>query len=185
MPDFRGVPFAVIIGLVGAAILHLITILWLPEFTGRDAFTRVIAEGDFYQFHPLSDQPDAAGLANGDPFLSEAVCGFDAADGPVRLQAVGDLPFWSLAVYDSDSNEVFSINDRTSSGGVMDVVLATPVDLASIRKELPEDFAKSILVEMPVSDGYAVLRAMAPMPSYGPLVRAFLQEARCTVTRPA
>ena len=37
---------------------------------------------------------------------------------PLSLVALGgDVDFWSVAIYDRDANEVFSMNDRTSVAG--------------------------------------------------------------------
>ncbi|RVK07950.1 DUF1254 domain-containing protein, partial [Sinorhizobium meliloti] len=38
----RSIIFAILVGLVGAALLHIVIILALPQFTGRDAYTRVL-----------------------------------------------------------------------------------------------------------------------------------------------
>ena len=42
----RSFLYAIAIGLVGAALLHIVIILSLPSFTGRDAYTRVQAFGE-------------------------------------------------------------------------------------------------------------------------------------------
>ncbi|MCF6370438.1 DUF1254 domain-containing protein [Rhizobium halophilum] len=172
--------FAVLTGLVGAALLHLVIILSLPYFSEKDAYTRVLAEGDRHVFHRLPDSPDRAGLVQNDPFLETSVCAYDISQGPIRVYASGQVPFWSMAIYDPASNEVFSINDRTAAAGILDVVLATPVQLTVLRKSLPEPIAQSILVETQQADGYVVLRTMVPQPSFAPGATKFLSEAVCT-----
>lgn len=175
---FRTV-FAILTGLIGAALLHLVIILSLPHFSDRDAYTRVEDEGDENHFYALEDKDDDAGLSNGDPYLRAAVCAFNIGEQPLRLTAKGRVPFWSLSVYDAASNEVFSMSDRTSVGGMLDVLLASPIQLTGIRKALPASLAQSILVEMPHSQGYAVLRTMAPQASFNDAARNFLSEAGC------
>lgn len=177
---FPGLVIACLAGVVGAALLHLIIVLSLPSFSQRDAYTRILAEGEIHQFYRLGDMPDRAGLQKDDPFIDLSVCGFDVSEGPVRLTAVADgVPFWSLALYDSASNEVFSINDRTSSGGRLDLVIATPAQLTQLRKDLPETISQAILVETKSADGYAVLRALSPQASYSQAVGQFLKQASC------
>ena len=171
--------FTILIGLVGAALLHLVIILALPHFTGLDAYTRVIAKGEPHRFYILGEKPDATGLADSDPYVQAAVCPFDISDLPVRLQARGAVPFWSMVIYDSSSNEVFSMNDRTSVGGLLDVVVASPVQLTTLRKALPEALEQSILVDMPRAEGYAVVRTMAPRKSLEDAAHAFLAGASC------
>ncbi len=193
---------AILTGLVGAALLHVVIILALPRFVKADAFRRVEALGAPGAFHPLAgaseggalrglagDQgaaaPDAgrevapAPLASQDPFLAVAACIVTLDGGPVRLFAEGDVPFWSVAVYDRDSNEIYSMSDRTSITGALDILLGRAADLPAIRKAVPPDLAQSILVEMPESGGYAVLRALAPAPSYRSSAAAFLESAEC------
>lgn len=170
---------AVLTGLVGAALLHLVIILALPYYSERDAYSRVLGEGQPFRFHALGASRDAAGLNRNDPFLDLAVCAFDLAESPVRLTASGSVPFWSLATFDSASNETFSINDRTSVGGALDVILATPLQATRLRKALPAALNQSIIVETAASQGYAVLRAMAPQASFRPQTSEFLGGADC------
>ena len=172
--------FATAIGLVGAALLHLIIVLLLPDFSERDAYTRVLAEGEIHRFYRLGETPDRAKLAKDDPFMEVSVCAFDVSDGPVRLTASGEgVPFWSLAVYDQSSNEVFSINDRTSADGVLDLVIATPVQITALRKSPPPAVSQSIMVETRQAEGYAVLRSLAPRRSFEDIVSGLLNQATC------
>jgi len=175
----RSFLYAIAIGLIGAALLHIVIILSLPSFTGRDAYTRVSSLGEANRFFALGDAGDTLAPVNDDPAMKTAVCTFSVEDGPVRLFAEGDVPFWSLAVYDSASNEVFSMNDRTSVTGALDTLVATPIQLIAIRKQVPQELEQSILVEMRGDEGYAVLRTFVPTESRLPAATAFLANAGC------
>ncbi|WP_275789642.1 DUF1254 domain-containing protein [Pararhizobium gei] len=175
----RSLLFAILVGLVGAALLHIVIILALPRFTGQDAYSRVLGLYEMDSFFPLTNEPGATGLANDDPFLRVAVCGFSVSTSPARFVAKGSVPFWSLSIYDADSNEIFSMNDQTAVNGNLDLVLATPIQLVDLRKSPPEALAQSIMVEMPNEEGYAVLRALAPTPSFEEPARNFLSESSC------
>lgn len=174
--------FAVFVGLVGAAVLHLIILLSTPHFSNRDAYTRSLAQGAPNLFHLLNENREKTSLSSGDPFMRVAVCTFDVAEKPTRLAAFGVVPFWSVSVFDSASNEIFSMNDRTSAGGEMDILVANQVQLAALRKAQPEGLSKSILVEAGQSKGYAVLRTMVPQPSFSEEATRFLSEAKCEQT---
>ncbi|MBB4065745.1 DUF1254 domain-containing protein [Gellertiella hungarica] len=198
---------AILTGLVGAALLHVVIILALPHFVKADAYRRVEALGPSGRFHPLAGAREAGtlrGLAgdrgaldagasgnavreqlvSDDPFMSVAACIVSLENGPVRLYADGDVPFWSVAIYDRNSNEIYSMSDRTAVTGALDILIGTPAALPAIRKALPPDLAQSILVEMPESGGYAVLRALSPTPSYRPDVADFLGGAECGTWKP-
>ena len=173
---------AIFTGLIGAAVLHLIIVLSLPHFGNRDAYSRAVAEGAAHRFHLLDDKREKAELGSGDPFMRVAVCTFDVSDKPVRLAGFGAVPFWSVAIFDSSSNEIFSMNDRTSAGGMLDILIANTVQLAAIRKAQPQALSQSILVESGRNQGYAVLRTLVPQPSFVDEAERFLGEAKCEQT---
>lgn len=175
----RAILFSLLTGIVGAAVLHIVIILALPSFTGLDAYTRLSTYDEEDRFFILTDKPDIAGLANTDPFIKTAACVFSIEDRPLHLMASGAVPFWSFAVYDSSSNEVFSMNDRSASGGELDAIVASPAQLAAIRKSDPDIISQSVLIEMPRPEGYVVLRALAPSASQQDAAQNFLSEASC------
>lgn len=186
VPKFRflgqsaRVLLAVLTGLVGAALLHLIIIFSLPSFSERDAHSRVLSEGPEFEFHVIGIKPDKAGLVRQDPYLETAVCAFDITDQPVRLTSANGVPFWSLATFDSASNETFSINDRTAADHMLDVIVATPVQATALRKALASTQAQPIIVETAQVEGYAVLRALVPQKSFRPAAMEFLNKADCS-----
>ncbi|MBL0371047.1 DUF1254 domain-containing protein [Rhizobium sp. KVB221] len=171
--------FAIATGLLGAAVLHLIIILALPAFTGLDAYTRLSSYENEDQFLIFSDKRDEMGFSNGDPYLRTAACLISVEQQPVHLLAEGNVPFWSFSVYDSSSNEVFSMNDRSATGGELDAIIASPAQLAAIRKSNPDVISQSVLIEMPRPEGYVVLRTLAPSQSYDKAAQDFLADASC------
>ena len=177
----RAMLFALLTGLAGAAVLHIVIILALPSFTGLDAYTRLASYEAENRFVIFGDKPDEMGFSNGDPYLRTAACIFDVSERPMHLMASGSVPFWSFAVYDSSSNEVFSMNDRSAAGGELDAIIASPQQLAAIRKTNPDVISQSVLIQMPRPEGYVVLRALSPSPSFDEPAREFLMEASCEV----
>lgn len=175
----RAALFSILVGLAGAAVLHILIILALPAFTGLDAYTRLQSYEAPNRFVIFASSPDENDFSNGDPYLRVAACVFDVGERPVHLLASGSVPFWSFAVYDSSSNEVFSMNDRSAAGGDLDAIIASPQQLAGIRKTNPDIISESVLIEMPRTEGYVVLRALAPAPSFEQGAKDFLAEAGC------
>jgi uncharacterized membrane protein len=175
----RAMLFSILVGLAGAAVLHIVIIMALPAFTGLDAFTRLQSYEAPNRFVLFSATPDDNDFSNGDPYLRVAACTIDVGDRPVHLMASGSVPFWSFAVYDSSSNEVFSMNDRSAAGGDLDAIIASPQQLAGLRKTNPDIISESVLIEMPRPEGYIVLRALAPADSFEQDAKSFLSEASC------
>jgi uncharacterized membrane protein len=175
----RAALFAILTGLIGAAVLHIVIILALPAYTGLDAYTRLTDYDGEGRFVIFDGRKDDVGFSNGDPYLRTAACLISVEDQPVHLLAGGPVPFWSFSVYDSSSNEVFSMNDRSAAGGELDAIIASPAQLAAIRKLDPDIISESVLIEMPRPEGYIVLRTLAPAPNYEDVARNFLTESEC------
>ncbi|MCY0094426.1 DUF1254 domain-containing protein [Hoeflea ulvae] len=175
----RSALLAIVIGLVGAALIHIIIILALPQWTGKDAWTRVMALGAANRFYSLANEPNVTGLFNDDPNIRSAVCHFDISTGPVRVIATGGVPIWTVSAYDASANETYSMNDRSSIGESVNIAFVTPAQMLQMRRAMPAALERTVLVELPRPQGYVVLRAVAPMPSHEPLVRNFLRNAAC------
>lgn len=69
------------------------------------------------------------------PDLAYSVCAFDVAKAPLKIH-VAPIPghYWSLTVFDQDTNAIFVRSDRDTGGKPVDIVLAmrnqaTPEDL--------------------------------------------------------
>jgi len=179
----RSALLAISIGLVGAAFIHIVIILALPMWTGKDAWTRVTALGSTNRFYSLANEPNTTGLYNENPNLRSAVCRFDISDGPVRIIASGDVPVWTVSTYDASSNETYSMNDRSAIGTGVNIALVTPAQMLQLRRFMPRSLERAVLVELSKPEGYVALRAVAPTPSQEPAARAFLTSAACVTMK--
>ena len=120
-----------------------------------------------------------SGTYKADPLFFAAACRFDLDDGMVQVAAPGQVPFWSVSVYDRNGHNVYSFNDHSATNGRLDTVVLTPAQMIEVRKELPEDFAGSIFVEAPIREGIVVIRSFVPDESWKPIIRRFLADATC------
>ena len=175
----RSVLLATAIGLVGAALIHIVIIFALPMWTGKDAWTRVKALGAANRFYSLANEPNVTGLSNDDPYVRTAVCHFDISENPLRVIASGNVPIWTLSAYDASANETYSMNDRSSIGTSVNVAFVTPAQMLQMRRFMPQSLERAVLVELSRPEGYVALRAVAPTPSQEPAARAFLSSALC------
>jgi uncharacterized membrane protein len=175
----RSLLLAILIGLVGAALIHIITILEMPRRTGTDAWSRVQSLGVENRFFPLANVPNDTGLYNEDPHIRTAVCRFDISERPVRILTSGDVPLWTLVAYDSASNETYSMNDRSAIGVNVDIVFVTRPQMLQLRRVMPQALERAVLVELSDPEGFVALRAIAPAPSQKPAARAFVTSASC------
>ncbi len=165
-------------GIAGAILLHIIIVLAIPAYADRDPWTRIRALGPSEFFHILPDnRRDSLTFAN--PFIRTAVCRFDISEQPVRVTASDLAYYWSLAIFDPGTNEIYSMNDRTATDQQLDIAVVTPLQMIGYRKSLPESLAESVLIEFPGTEGYLVLRTVVPDASWEQTVREFLGNALC------
>ena len=174
--------YAVILGIFGAGIIHIVILMMIPEFSERDAWSRLAMVSDLYKPTPLETPVEGEPIAQtGDPLITSVACRFDLGDGVVQLRAPGTVPFWSVSVYNRGGQNIYSFNDRTAEAGRMDFVVLTPDQMIDVRKDVPEDFQKSIFVETPIGEGIVVVRAFTPNDSWRKAVADFLGGLTCTL----
>jgi uncharacterized membrane protein len=177
--------YAILVGIVGAALVHVAIVFMVPHLSKRDAWAYVISTGDAYKFNSGPDKSEFSKMFRlADPMFRVALCHFDLDEGPVRLTASDDPAFWSVSVFSRSGFNLFSNNDRTSPSRVLDLVVANPADANTLKKNMPADLQRSILVEADAGQSFAILRAFEPDGSWRDVVSSFLANARCNPIGP-
>lgn len=172
--------YAVVLGILGAGIVHIATLFLLPELSQRDAWTQLESMSPLYQ--PVRLDPGRAGfmpLQPADPLFLSAACRFDLADGALSVVADGTVPFWSLSIYDRNGQNIYSVTDRINSDRVLDLFVLSPAQRVAMRDDLPEGTEGSIFVETDTRQGMVVVRSFVPDPSWRPVVSRFLNALSC------
>lgn len=172
---------ALILGLIGAGIVHIAVLLLLPVISEKDAWSRLENAEGLFKIVPVSGQPaDERVLRLTDPFFEAAACRFDLTEGVAHVRAKGRIPYWSISVYDRSGQNIYSFNDHSTAAGDLDLLVLSPVQMMELRKDLPKEFQQSVFVETPIEEGMVVVRGFAPDPSWKPGVRAYIKGVACT-----
>jgi uncharacterized membrane protein len=173
--------YVLLIGLVGAGIVHIAVLLLLPQFSERDAWSSLAEAADFYKAVRIDSSDGSPPIVKAvDPLFQAAACRFDLDDGPVHLKAPGAVPFWSVSIYDRAGQNVYSFNDRATEKGALDFVVLTREQMIEVRKAMPEDFQKATFVQVPVGEGIVVVRAFVPDPTWEEATSQFLAKLACS-----
>ncbi|WP_206454854.1 DUF1254 domain-containing protein [Aurantimonas marina] len=191
---------AVMIGLVGAVIVHIAVIFAMPLVAGNNAWARFSNLGPMYQIvsvEPLrSAGSDAIAPALGsdrqdfafvDPAFVTASCRFSVAKGPVRILANYDeSPFWSASIYDRRGDNLYSINDRSAVDGMFNLLVGSREQIVEFNADLGPDTEEiTIPVELDLSEGYMTIRVLVDEESKRPSARAFVNSLQCEPIEPA
>jgi uncharacterized membrane protein len=171
---------AILLGLLGAGIVHIVVLLLVPEFSERDAWSRLATASDLYRMTRMDAEAGGTPVVKSvDPLFYAAACRFDLSEGMVRVKAPGNVPFWSVSVYDRSGYNIYSFNDHSATGRVLDSIVLTPAQMIEMRKDLPEELQGAIFVEAPIDEGMFVIRAFVPDDSWKPTVSRFLEQSSC------
>jgi uncharacterized membrane protein len=172
---------ASILGLLGAAIVHITVLLLLPAISERDVWSRLADVGGLFKVVSVSDQTVGERVLRlTDPYFEAAACRFDLTEGLAHVRASGRIPYWSISVYDRNGQNIYSFNDHSTAAGDLDLLVLSPVQMMELRKELPKEFEQSVFVETPIEEGMVVVRGFAPDPSWKPSVSAYIKGVACT-----
>jgi len=114
-----------------------------------------------------------------DPMFGVSACRFNLQEAPVVVETSGGVPFWSVAVFDRQGQNVYSFNDRTAIGRKLFMIVVDPVQMSKIRKDPPEELERAVLIESEIDEGYILIRALQDDPSNRPELITFLNNARC------
>ena len=168
------------IGIIGAGLVHIAQVFLLPVVAENDAWARltpVAATGEFLQIDPQSNI--AASMRALDRNFTVGACLFSLEEGPVQIVGPKAPSFWSMSVYNRRGENVYSLNDRITADGALDVIVATPVQIIELQNNPDEDFSRSAIAETDIDDGFVVLRAFQETRSMKAQTEAFIAASRC------
>jgi len=172
--------YACILGIVGAGVVHLAILFMLPGYSVHDAWTRISNVAGYYEPINLHEGGPAASLPTPEnPFIEASACRFNLEDGMLHIRSEGNVPFWTLAIYDERGLNTFSVSDRVSNGPFLDVAVLTPLQMQRLQGEIPAELNQSLFLETSVIEGFVLVRSFVPDETWQPTVRAFLNGIRC------
>jgi uncharacterized membrane protein len=176
----RYAPFAAAAVLL-AAMVHILTVLAMPRVALRTA-------GQMLAAHPAEAGPQLApqhlpgtqATPFADPAMAIATCQFDLKEGPFRIRAQMGETFGSLVILDPRGGAIHGLSDKAATRRLLDVVLATDMQLRAIEAQDPEDRpVQEVRLRMPVTRGVAVVRMLVPRPSDQATVTETLRRLQC------
>jgi uncharacterized membrane protein len=173
--------YAILVGVVGAAIIHIAILFLIPHTTARDAWSQLEDAGELYQVTPATGSGTEVVplVRNGDPLFRAAACRFDLADGGLQLSSPHQLPFWSLSIHDRAGQTSYSLTDRAASKGLLDVVILSPLQMVEMRRAMPAELERAVFIESTTSEGIVLLRALVPDQSWNSVADRFFRDLNC------
>lgn len=144
-----------------AGLIHVIAVLTLPMLAPRDAHARLAALGPantMIQLPPPAPGRQAMPLMA--PDVRYAFCRYDLSDGPVRLKARIADGNWLIAFYTPLGENYYTVVGGDLKRPDVDLIVAMEDQtIAEVGVDSPEAFDNVVVVNSPVVEGIALLRA--------------------------
>ncbi|KAA0971090.1 hypothetical protein FPY71_11640 [Aureimonas fodinaquatilis] len=170
---------AILIGVVGAGIVHIAVIFALPSLAQDNNWGRIARTAEVFESATIA--PDTRTMFPFfDPAFEIAVCRFALASGPVRITAQPNSAFWSTAIFTRAGDNSYSINQRSALDNQLDLAIGSQEQLDEARIAGFFDEASAIPVPFNASEGYVILRSVAEEPSLAEKARDFVSTLSCT-----
>ncbi len=167
-------------GLILGGIVHLSTVLAMPQAATQDAYSRLTPLTPVNAMVPLAaPTADATIMPFMDPAFAAAVCRYDLTNGSIKLTAPVSQAYTSVTFYTRKSVAYYAINDRAAGRRTIELDLMTPEQHADMPEEEDVTAADRLIIESPSTVGLIVLRALAPEPGLMPMARRALAAAKC------
>ena len=173
--------FYIVLGLVLAGLIHIIAVLTLPMLAPKNAHARLAALG------PANNMIELPAAAPGRqimpmmaPDVRYAFCRFDLANGPVRLKAAVPDDLWLVALYTPEGDNFYSVAGADTKRAEIDLVI-TGADqtVEEAGADAPESSDEVVVVNSPVTEGVALIRAPLVGPSRSARAEQALKTTSC------
>ncbi|GHB19617.1 membrane protein [Pseudovibrio japonicus] len=168
-------------GLLVAGIIHVSIVLSVPGYVPDSPYDRVGGFGADRNFQVLPPiLPRSEPLPDLDPSMRHAICRYSLENGPLIINTYAPSPFWSLGLFNENGQVTYSLNDKTSEGEAVRMLVLTPQQLSILRENPPDDLEEMIVVETDELKGFALFRAFVPSNAYLPQISQALHSATCS-----
>jgi uncharacterized membrane protein len=139
-----------------AVAVHGLAVWAVPRVIMNRVLAGTGAAGGGVFLPPMTDASQRR-IVMPSPDLLYATCAFDLGAAPLRVRADPKAPgYWSIALYASNSDNVFVLNDRQAGGRPVDLMLVGPAAYAA-APAVPDG---ATLVTSPTARGLLLMRVL-------------------------
>ena len=169
-------------GFLLGGIVHLATILLLPDLATQDAYARLSPVAPVNAVAALpTPTPENAVLPFMDPAVAMSVCRYDLTDGPLKFSVPVGGAYTSVSFYTRNDVAYYAINDRAAGRRVIELDLMTPEQRGDLPGDEDVTAADRLIVESPSLTGVVVIKVLIPEPGLLSAAQATLANAKCEV----
>jgi len=167
-----------------AAVTHLASVHYLPHIVMSRAMAQMGSVNAMH--HGARATAEKHGVVRPSPDLLYSVCPFDLSKGPMRVVAPPVAgTYWSLSLFDAETNNFFVVNDRQEKDGVDFFIYAKGAMPHLIKYQVSiepgQPMPKARFLESPTVRGLAVMRTLVNDEKNFAAIDAARKRAKCAV----
>lgn len=165
-----------------AAFIHILVVLAMPYLAPKNAWARVnaLTEANTMIVLPAAS-PAHQSLPLMAPDVRYAVCRFNLDAGPVRLSTQILDGLWLITFYTPSGENFYAISGRELKRSHIEIIVSRENELGvKAGASLLDEIEDLIVVDSPVREGIAVIRAPLLGPSYAAQTEAALNRGTCS-----
>jgi uncharacterized membrane protein len=136
----------IVLLLLASAAVHALAVWALPRLIMHRVIAGAAPARTSGVFLPPMTDDTQRRIVMPSPDLLYATCAYDVRERPLHVRADPKLPrYWSIALYASNTDNWFVLNDRVADGRPVDLVITaagapvTPLPDGAVRLESPTD----------------------------------------------
>jgi uncharacterized membrane protein len=163
----------ILAGLVIAVIAWHVTLVAMPNLLMRMAIRRVatMSGGLNVMRHPRLADASSRAIVRPSPDLAYSSCAYDLSQGPLAIHvAPSPAPYWSLSVFDANTDVALVRNGIETNGGPIDVIVARTGQNVPSGPEA---------VRVNGTRGIALVRILVPTRAAFPAIDAARKASNC------
>ena len=142
--------------LVLAVIFHLVTVLAIPHLVMNTAYKRIVQRAGSRAnvlIHSPRVTVESRTVVQPSPDLLYSVCAYDVSENPLHITASVPDTYWSLSIYQTNTDNFYVLNDRQAKTNPVEIVLVGP------EMGVP-NVANAEVVVAPTEKGIFLLRTL-------------------------
>lgn len=170
------------LGIVLAGLIHVLAVLTLPMLAPRDAHARLAALGPANTMIQLpAPAPGRQVMPMMAPDVRYALCRYNLSEGPVRLRARIADGLGLIAFYTPLGENYYTVVGADMKHPEVDLIISTADQtIEEVGVDSPEAFDRVVVVNSPVVEGIALIRAPLVGPSRSAEAERALKSAQCS-----
>ncbi|MEM1365489.1 MAG: DUF1254 domain-containing protein, partial [Pseudomonadota bacterium] len=162
-----------------------LTILLVPRISETAAATQIEAMNlPPLRFSQLARTASADNSMPLDRQFRTLVCPYDLSSSSIAISAPMGRQLWTLAIFNNESRNVYSLNDRLTASASLELVLVNNAQLARLREIGAQELEKRIVVELESDEGFALFRVFAGSDQQADDIQRFASALQCTIFTP-